>query len=324
MVRKFFCLLILIVSAGSASAQNPTPLPAPISEPTLDVILAEAAKQTAFYREEFKNLLADEKKTFERYNRQGEMRDSDVVESNLLVYQSPKNQNVGSELRNVTKVNGKLIPDSQKRSDEFFGELEKTRTLESELEKIQREGSRYDKTLEINGFTLNEGLVLADNLRPFFEFQLTGRENLNGRDVYVVNFRQTKASPYISINGRGTGGSGEASLNLDGFDLPGALKNSEVLLRGKLWIDAGNFQLWREEREVTVQADAPVVVLETIFDYQPSEYGILVPKQIVWTAYDVKRNSKENRFESVKETRVVFDYSRFRKSNVEVVITDET
>lgn len=318
---KILCLLFLIVSACSAFAQQ-TP-PAPAADLALDQILAEAAKQTAVYREEFKNLLADERKTFERYNKDGELRATNVVESNLLIYQSPKNQNVASELRNVTKVDGKLIPDSQKRSDEFFGELEKTRTLESELEKIQREGSRYDKTLEITGFTLTEGLVLAENLRPLFEFQLNGRENYNGREVYSISFRQTRPSPYISINGRGASG-GNASLNLDNFDLPGALKKSDVLLRGKLLIDASNFQLWREEREVTVQSAAPVVVLETTFDYQPSEYGILVPKQIAWTAYSVKRNSGENRFYSVKESRVVFDYSRFRKSNVEVIITEET
>jgi hypothetical protein len=247
------------------------------------------------------------------------VKEQTVVESTFLVYQSGRNEKVSSELRNITKVDGKLVPDSQKRSDQLLAELQKTTTLEKELEKLQKEGSRYDKTLEINGLTLSEAVVLSDNLRPYFDFQLAGTESFNGNDVYVISYQQTKKSPYISLNSNNPN-PGELSLNFR-LDVPGALKNSDALLRGKLWIDAKTYQVWREERELTVQSPNPVVLLATTFEYQPSDYGILVPKQISLLSNLVRKNS--NQYNAVKDTRVNFDYSKFRKTDVDVKIIDD-
>jgi hypothetical protein len=72
------------------------------------------------------------------------------------------------------------------------------------------------------------------------------------------------------------------------IDVPGALKNADKFLRGKLWIDAKTFQIRREEQELTVQAQEPVIVLSSIFEYQSSDYGLLVPKRIFVTFYDLK------------------------------------
>jgi hypothetical protein len=105
--------------------------------------------------------------------------------------------------------------------------------------------------------------------------------------------------------------------------VPGSLKKSGVFLRGKMWVDAKTFQLWREERELTAQTENPLVLLRTEFEYQPSDFGILVPKQISLEQYNIKKSSEKNQFAAVKNTKVSFDYSRFTKTNVEVKILDD-
>lgn len=307
-----------------SSAQTPAPSPIALPSPTpisLDAILAEAEKQTVGYREAFKNLLANETKTFEKYDKSGEIKDRTVIESNFFVYQSSKDEEMTSELRNVTKVDAKLVPDSQARADRFLGELQKASTLEKELEKIQDEGSRYDRTLEIYGLTLFEAVVLANNLRPDFDFKLLGTENFQGAETYVISYRQTKKNPFITVNEKPSKSKG-LKLNFN-LDLPDALKKQDMFLRGKLWIDAKTFQIRREERQLTVQPANPIVALETIFEYQPSEYEIMVPKQISVLENEIKKISKSDQYTAQKNTKVVFDYSNFRKSDVDVKIIDE-
>lgn len=323
MTRNFFNIaILLILSCATIFAQVQTPQPAHAAPADLQTILDEAEKQTQFYQETFKNLLAEERKTFERFNRNGVVKQQTVVESTLLIYQSPKDQNISSELRNVMRVNGKEIPDYQRRSDLLFAELQKTSTVEKELEKIQNESLRYDKTLEISGFTVFEALILSDRLRPFFDFTLAGKGDIQGNEVYVVDYRQTRKSPYISINGKDSSANA-ASFNFTGFDLPKNLKNSDALLRGKLWIDAKTFQIWREERELTVGAPNPVVLLATTLEYQPSEYEILVPKQISLVENELRKSSGGNQYTAVNASRLTFDYSKFRKTETDVKIIDD-
>ena len=229
-MSKKILFVIFILSAFSAFAQDmqttPTPQPAP---PSLATILDEAAKQTENYRETFRDLLATETKTFEKYEKNGDLDDQTKVESNFFVYQSSKDGKTSSELRNVIKVDDELVPDSQARADRFLAELQKTKTIEKELEKIQDESLRYDKNFVISGLTLYEALPLAENMRPYFEFNLTGTENYRGRDAYLVSYRQTRKSPFITIDEKS---SKEPGLKAD-FDLnlPGALKRKKNFCR---------------------------------------------------------------------------------------------
>jgi hypothetical protein len=329
MIKNFIRAGMLIVSAAAAiSAQTPSPKPAAPATPqaptavvSLETILAEAEKQVANYQETFKDLLAVETKTFEKYDKNGELKDETVIESNFFVYQSSKDEKTSTELRNVIKADRKLVPDSQARADRFLEELQKTKTVEKELEEIQDEGLRYDKTLKISGFTLFEAIALASNLRPFFDFKLLGSENYQGREVYLVSYQQTRKSPFITVNEKE---SKEKGIKADiDAGLPGALKKADKFLRGKLWIDRETFQIWREERQLTVQTGAPIVAQETVFEYAPSEFGILVPKKITFIDNSVKKISKSDEFAAVKNARVVFDYTKFRKTNVEVQIIDD-
>lgn len=282
----------------------------------LETILAEAEKQTTVYRENFNNLLAEETKTFEKYDKKGKLDDTRTVEANFLVYQSAKNPNFIAEYRNVTKVDGKTVGDNEKRAEDFFEKVLKSTTADKELDKIREENSRYDKDLVINGITLNQATVLAAHIRPSFDFKIAGREQVEGREMFLVTYRQSRKSPYIFVNENAK--ADKLFLEFD-VDAPGSAKDLNGFLRGQLWIDAETFEVWRERRELTVQpsgAANPFVVIETDFDYQKSEGIGITPKRIVLTDYNLKRKDGELRI--LKETRATFEYTKFTKSDVEV------
>jgi len=320
-MKKFNLILAAVVMCAAFNVFGQT-TPTPTTTVSLDNILSESQKQSENYRETFRNLLADEVKTFEEFDRKGESERTTTVRSSFLVYQSGKNQAATAELRNVLEVNGKPIPDSQKRGEEFLAELDKQRTLESELQKLQKESSKFDKTWEVYGMTLNQAVALAPNLRSVFDFQLVGTESYEGGEVYVVSYRQKSKSPFITINEKERDTAvNELSLNFN-LNIPGELKKTDILLRGKLWIDAKTFQIRREERELVARAADPVMLLSSNFEYQTSEFGILVPKTISMTIYNAKKE-KGDRFNSLKDSIISFEYSKFRQTNVEVRILDD-
>ena len=314
-VKFLFSVVLIFGFTSSLYAQT---VAAPVD---LEAILKQSAAQTLVYEEEFKNLLAKETKTIENYGKNGDVKRQSVIESNFVVYQSLRDKRVISEFRNVVKVDGKSVADGDKTPDEFFSQLPKTGSVEKELEKVQKESSRYDKNIVIEGLTLLQAPVLSDNLRPYFDFQLLGTETIQENEVFVVGYRQTKKSPFISVNEKDAK-SNELSLNFN-LDVPGSLKKAGVFLRGKMWIDAKTFQLWREERELTGQTENPLVLLKTVFEYQPSDFGILVPKQITLEQFSVRKTSEKNQSAAVKNTRINLDYSRFTKTDVEVKILDD-
>ncbi len=320
-MKKFNLIFaaVLMFAAFNVFGQT-TPVQAtPVS---LDNILSESQKQSENYRETFRNLLADEVKTFEEFDKRGEPERRTTVRSSFLVYQSGKDQSATAELRNVLEVNGKLIPDSQKRGEEFLAELDKQQTLESQLQKLQKESSKFDKTWEVYGLTLNQAVALAPNLRSIFDFQLVGTEMYDGGEVYVVSYRQKSKSPFITVNEKERNTApNELSVNFN-LNVPGELKKSDILLRGKLWIDAKTFQIRREERELVARAADPVMLLSSVFEYQTSEFGILVPKTISMTIFNAKKE-KGDKFNSLKDSIISFEYSKFRQTSVEVRILDD-
>lgn len=306
---KIIPAFFILILAGFAFGQTSNP-------PTdLEAILKNAEKQTQNYREAFKNLLSDETKTFEAFDKDGDLKKRTVIESNFIVYQSAKNENIIGEFRNIFKVDGKAVGDAEKRTVDLFADIAKTGSVEDELQRVQKESLRYDKTLRINGMTLWQAIVLAAHIRPFFEFKLLGRENLNGTDVFLIEYRQTKPSPYILINEEAA----EKNKITIGYslDLPDAFNKSNVFLRGKLWIDAATFQIRREENEVTVQNGNSIgVALRSEFDYQPSDFEILVPKKLSFSYYDVR--SKNGVISARLYSKATLEYAKFGRTDVEI------
>jgi hypothetical protein len=313
-LKNSICGIIFILfSAAFALGQTIKP---PVD---LETILKNADAQTQNYRSEFKNLLSEEIKTFETFDKNGSSKKRTIVESNFIIYQSSKDESVSTEYRNVFKVDGKPVGDSEKRTTELFEKIAKAESVQQELERIKKESSRYDKTLELDGLSLLQSPILAEYSRPYFDFKLLGREISNGTDAFLVEYRQTKPSPYILIEEETTD---RSKLTL-GFslDLPDTLNKSNVFLRGKLWIDAQTFQIRREERELTAQIESstkPLVLFRSEFEYQPSDFGILVPKKIAFTYFEVKSKDKGREISAKLDTKATFEYAKFSKSDVEV------
>jgi hypothetical protein len=304
-------IIFLTLAAGFVVGQKINPAE------DLETILKLADIQTQRYRDEFKNLLSEETKTFDVFDKNGDLKKRTVIESNFIIYQSSKDETASTEYRNVFKVDGKLVGDSEKRTTELFEKIAKADSVHQELARIQKESSRYDKTLEINGLTLLQSPILAEYSRPYFDFKLVGREVAVGVEVYVVEYKQIKPSPYILIDEETTDRN-KLTLGFN-LDLPDSLKKSNVFLRGKLWIDAKTFQIWHEERELVARVEntsKQVVLLRSEFDYHPSDFDILVPKKIAFTYFEIKTKGKE--ISTVLDTKATFEYAKFSKSEVEV------
>ena len=306
--------IFLLVCAVFVSAQIEV-------QPNIDLILKNAEEETKNYREEFKNLLAEETKTFEIYDKKGNLKKSTVVESNFIIFQSVKDKEVITEYRDVYKVDGKTVSDNQTRANNLLNRLSMSSSAEQELKKIQDESLRYDKSLIISGLTLLQSPILEDYIRPFFDFKLGGREFINNSETYVIEYQQIKPSPYITVNEKKLSDD-KLSLGFN-LNLPKSINKFNVYLQGKIWIDAKTFQIWREERKLIAKTASPTVILKTDFEYQSSEFGILVPKQILLINYNIKKNGKDNQISAVTDTKVDFTYSKFKKANSDVQIIEE-
>jgi len=308
---NLFAIVVLLL-ASSALGQTPTPTPVlPVNE-----ILDKGVEQTRIYLETFKNLLSSETKTFEVYDKKGEIKKRRTVTSSFIVYQLSKGGGRIAEYRNVLAVDGKTLDKTDERAQDFFERVEKAESSGQELAAIEKESLRYDDPIQINGLTLFQSLATAKNLRPLFEFTLEGKQIFNGAEVYVISYRQTRGSPDITLNANDQNRPGDRiTLNMV-VEVDGNPVLNERM-RGKFLIDAATFRLWREEREITVQPagfDAPLAAVREDFDFQNSDFGMLAPKKITHTHYRIKTKEKL----AVKEVQVTFEYSKFTRPDVEV------
>ena len=298
-------LLFLLSMGGLAQTQG---------NASIDDIIARAAEQRKAYINEFKNLMSQETKTFEIFDKKGEVKKRRSVVSTFIVYQLSKDDRSIAEYRNVVSVDGKKLKDADKRAEDFFEQIAKVESSSKELEKLEREGSRFDEEISLNLFTLYQAAPLAENIRPSLAFRLQREDSVLGRRVYVVSYSQTKKSPYILTDGEREIGDGKLALKYEtGLDD----KAAAIRLNGEFWIDALTFQVQREKRTLTVLPEgwnAPVVIAETIFDYAGSDFGILIPKRIEHTQLDIRKKERI----SVKNSKITFEYDKFTRPDVEV------
>ena len=303
-------ILVFLHAALFSIAQSQT-APKPAAEP----ILASAAKQRDNYIREFKNLLSQETKTFTMFDRKGELKKRRTVVSTFIVYQFSRDEQAIAEFRNVVTVDGRKVNDADKRAQEFFEDISKADSVGKEIAKLEREGTRFDEGLSINGLTLFQAPVLADNLRPNFEFSIEGMEQIEGRGVAVISYRQVRETPYISIDPTQMVSDGKASVVYD-IDIRDA-RRARARLGGKLWIETNSGRLWKETRVLTVQSEGfvePVIVADASLEYRDSGFGILTPRDITFTQFRPAKRPEDFR----KEITVRFEYANFTKPDVEV------
>ena len=301
------CTVVLAAISFSFS-QNTADIPLP-------EIIRRAAEQRTAYQEVFKNLLSRETKTSETYKKNGEVKKQRTVVSTFLVYQLSKDANRISEFRNIKSVDGKPLNNTETRAQSLFETVSKAESSDKELQKIEDESQRYDEDIAVTGLTLFQAVPLSDNLRPFFDFKLEGKDVIGGIPVYVVSYRQTKATPYISANPLRLANDHRLSVFYDS-----GIRSDRDLgerLSGKFWIDSETFEVWREVRDFTLQPpdfQKPVLLAETAFEFQKSDFGILVPKRIIHTQNQILEGDQSAR----KEARITFEYDNFTKPDVEV------
>jgi hypothetical protein len=88
-------------------------------------------------------------------------------------------------------------------------------------------------------------------------------------------------------------------------------------LKGKLWLDAETMQVRREVRQLTIRPPkfaTPVVYTEDEFKYGQTEFPLLTPTRIVHLQNEIKAKDMT----ALKSERVVFEYDKFTKPEVEV------
>lgn len=300
----FNALLILVAAAAAGQAQL-------ITDATPQEIVNNARARTAAYLETFKNLLSEEKKTFEIYDAKGVVKKKSVVESTFLVYQLTKDQGRVTEFRNVIAVDGKKVPDADARAREFFEKVVASDNSEKEFERIRDESSRFDEDFAVNGLTLFQAIALSRELHGKFRYTYAGRESIGGKNVYLMLFEQIRPDESITVNKLGA--SNNYDIEIDGD------KSVELdaRIRGKLWIDADTFDIRRELRERTIQpvgVARPIVVAENLLEYTDSTFGILTPKTLSHLQYRVRLKDGI----ATKDTKIFFEYGQFTQPDVEV------
>lgn len=310
--RLVFAVFLLFLSCLGGRGQTP-------GTTSINDILAGAAEQRKAYINEFKNLMSQETKTFQVFDKKGQVKKRRSVVSIFIVYQLSKDDRSIAEYRNVVSVDGKKVEDADKRAQDFFEEIAKLDSSRKEMEKLDKEGSRYDDEISLNLFTLYQSVALADNMLPFFEFKLEGVEKMGDRDVFVVSYQQTKDSPYILTDPKKATADGNLTLVYDVDYRDNRNLNSR--LRGKMWIDGLTFQIWKELRVLTVQPEGfstAAVFAENTFEYSSSDFGVLTPRKISYTQFRIDKKEPVAR----KEAAVIFDYENFTKPDVEVKSAD--
>ncbi len=301
--------LIVIVALFSVIGHSQTPQ-MPIEE-----IITNASQQATNYSEAFKNLLAEEVKLFETFDKTGKSKIKRTVGSTFIVYGLQNVEGQIVEFRNVTAVDGKPVGGTDNRAQSFFEKIAAAGNSARERQQLADESLRFDPDIRIIGVTLFQAVPLTPKVRPALDFTRLPDEMLGGRKVIVLGYQQTKQTPEIEINTKNAEGSGDAALNFY-LDLKLEPPGTERL-RGTFWIDAETFQTRREVREIMAQPAGfatPVVLSRTEFNYADSLFEILTPSSIVYTDYDLDRK----KFVSFPDLRVTFTYSKFSRADVEV------
>ena len=131
-----------------------------------------------------------------------------------------------------------------------------------------------------------------------YEFEIGGRESLNGRDVIILKYKRKN-----QMTGEFRG-------------LTRNFKDPKTGNRGRLWLDAETFQVWCWENESTViDRDLPTesVLVRDEIEYESSAFGVNVPVRIV-TSYFDKKGAPNGSLRLAG--RITFVYGKFKRFSV--------
>lgn len=311
-MRYLFSIAIILMAGVSTSLAQGL---------TVNEIVDRAATRSKVYLETFKNLLSEERKTFELFDKNGKEKKRKTIESTFLVYELSKGNGEVAEFRNVIAVDGKKMDNVDGRAQDFFEKVTKSASSAKELDEIRDESSRYDTDFAINGLTLFQAIALRDKLRGSFTFTLLGSESVNGHETLVIRFEQNAANRLLTVNSDAGAADEYDSSNYD-IDIEGDKKTPlNARICGTIWIDPVTSNIRREVREWTIQPQgysSPLVVATNTFEYGDSAFGILTPTKIVHKQSRVDLKERKDR----PDIAVTFVYSKFTRPDVEVKSAD--
>lgn len=145
---------------------------------------------------------------------------------------------LGSQYNRLIAVNDRPLPAEQQAEEQRkFDEMMEERRNESQEER-QARVAKYEKERKRDHLFMNQ-MVLA------FDFKLTGEEEINGHDTYVL-----KATPR------------------KGYEPPNMEAKVLTGMEGKLWVDKTTFQ-WVK---VTAKVTQPVSIVGFLATVQPGTH----------------------------------------------------
>jgi hypothetical protein len=297
---------VVALALVDARAQAPPP-GVVLNEGDIEPLVARFHARADDYAIAFRNLVAEETKLTEVYRASGEVEKRRHLVSDLVVYHSSRDgRDATTEYRDVLAVDGKVVEKRRERALKLLTNAARAKSLEKELQAIDRETSRHEFSRRIRGGVINQ-LGIPKEWRQRYQVRLEGREQIAGRDIVVLAYRQTAPNP----------GSRQS------LPLPRELGKAAILSRGRLWLDAETGQLWRSVWELVVPHPAaadPLVMIRAESTYAPSRFGILVPQRIVFDWLGRYSHPKNGRPSFALSERTTFSYDSFRRFDV---ATDE-
>lgn len=285
----------------------------------LEQFLDKAYAATVKYKETFKNLVAEELRTTDYFKSSETIKESRKVKSVFIVYQSAKDNSI-TEYRNVTEFNGKNVARNDSDVVKFFEKLAKSDSADKELERLREDVHRYDGRFRAFGMTLGQGLPLQPFYREFFAFKVVGKEKMEGREALIVEYKQIKPTLRISVNATREEDKKQPSRYSFDTDLSDAFRPTNPLLEGKLWLDAETAQIWRDQFIVSINPAAlskPEVTGNWLYEYQSSQFGILVPKKLQLTSFQLK-GKNDKTLSKNKTASITCEYSKFSSPDSEI------
>ena len=299
----FFTLfLTLFTSAGGQK----------LSDSELQTFLAKATEKTSEYSDVFKNLTAEEVKTFEIFDEEGNLKSQKKVLSDLIIYEPENNKGNIGEFHNVRSVDGKKVNDGDKRALKVFAKLADAKSFAEELEKLNKESSRFDKGLKFYGLTSTQAVPLASNLISSFKFEEIGRESIEGREIIIVKFQQIAENPGINLK----------------VEAPDYLEISNKFYRGTIWLDLNSYRVLKFISEFVIDSakfTEPLVLIKEEYFYQPSDFGIYLPRKIIVENFSPQISKQKQLLKTDKlkltpglQTRLSMEYKNYSKFDIKV------
>ncbi len=105
-----------------------------------------------------------------------------------------------------------------------------------------------------------------------------------------------------------------------GANMSDDLRPTNPLMNGTIWLDADTARIRRNDFQIVfhpAKLSKPVTASEFSYQYQNSDFGILVPQKFSLLSYKI--DGKSDRDLSVtKDAETIYDYSNFKEFKTDV------